>query len=191
MIFYILDTETNGLKPGYHEITEISIIRCSDRNQLSKKIKIKYPDRSSKEALEITGKSYFDLLSGDSPKYVIDCCNKFFEQDNLTPEHRCIVAHRASFDRKFCHALWESEDKQFPAFIWLDTIKLMKNLTKSAGIENKSFSLDNVLKMLQIPIKEELHSSASDARYTYRIWKRAEDMKIDYLSATKRIPHVI
>ena len=52
-----LDTETTGLMANYHEIFEISIIRVSDKVQLSRKIKVKNPKNASLEVLQITGKN--------------------------------------------------------------------------------------------------------------------------------------
>ena len=54
--YYVIDTETTGLKSNYHEMTEIGIIRCSDRVQLWRQIKCFYPERASLDALEITKK---------------------------------------------------------------------------------------------------------------------------------------
>ena len=55
--FYVIDTETTGLKSGYHEMTEIGIIRCEDRVQLWRQIKCVYPERANIDALMITKKT--------------------------------------------------------------------------------------------------------------------------------------
>jgi DNA polymerase III epsilon subunit-like protein len=66
MFYYVLDVETTGLKCDWHEVTEISLIRCSDRHQLTKYIKAEHPWRASPEALSATGRTKQDLLKGIS-----------------------------------------------------------------------------------------------------------------------------
>jgi DNA polymerase III epsilon subunit-like protein len=105
--YYIIDTETTGLKAGYHECVEIGIIRCVDRVQLWRQIIAESPERSSFDALAITKKTLSDLEKGHRKEDVVAECEKFFNEDKLTPAHRCIVAHNSPFDRKFLHALWE------------------------------------------------------------------------------------
>jgi DNA polymerase III epsilon subunit-like protein len=190
MLFYILDTETNGLKAGYHEITQISIIRCSDRVQLTRDIKIEYPERSSFQALEVTGRTLYDLLSGEQKEKVVEDCEKFWAQDKKTPEHRCLVAHNASFDKRFCHALWQSCGKKFPVVCWMDTLPFVKKWAKYIGCDQKKFSLDESLKFANIPIKETLHNASSDAKHLFLLWKKGMDARIDHLSSIKRFPHI-
>lgn len=187
--YYIIDTETTGLKAGHNEVTEISIIRCKDRHQLTRRIKAEHPERASDMALEITGLTFEDLLNGDKKEDVVTACETFFNQDGKTPEHRCMVAHNASFDKRFCHALWESCNKQFPSVIWLDTIKLAKLWSKKVGIKPDNFKLGTVLKFAAIKPMPGAHDAGSDARNTYLFWKKAMDNDLDYLAATKRYPH--
>lgn len=61
--FYILDTETTGLSTKLHDVIEISIIRCSDKNQMTKNIKADNPKNASLEALKVNGKSISDLYN--------------------------------------------------------------------------------------------------------------------------------
>ena len=134
--FYLIDTETSGLADKIHEVVQISIIRCSDRHQLSKYIKAEHPETASEEALRITGKTHADLLKGDSKESVVELCDNFFAQDGTTPEHRCIVGHNIQrFDCRFLQALWTKCNKEFPANLWLDTIPFTKAYAKKFGIE--------------------------------------------------------
>ncbi len=197
--YYVIDTETTGLSAGWNEVTEISIIRCTDRRQLTKRVKAEFPERASEKALEITGRSFESLLDGDSKEDVIKMCNNFFAQDNLTPEHRCIIAHNAAFDKRFCHALWESVGKEFPAICWMDTIKFAKDWSKQIGAlpetntktGKPSFNLASVLKFANITPMPGQHSAAPDARNTYLLWKKGTDLNIDHLSSIKRYPHIL
>jgi DNA polymerase III epsilon subunit-like protein len=197
--YYVIDTETNGIKSGYHTMTEISIIRCTDRVQLSKNIICETPERSSIDALNITKKTLADLAKGYAKEDVVEKCEKFFMDDKKSSAHRCIVAHNAAFDRRFLWALWDSCGRQFPASLWLDTIALTRQFIKNAGLnETAKQNGDKKLKVnLQaacdiVGIKKipEMHTAKSDSRNTYLLWKDLIDIKkIDYLPHIQNIPH--
>lgn len=187
--YYIVDVETTGLKAGFHEMTEISIVRCSDRNQLTKQIKAEYPERANSIALEKTGRSLVDILEGDSKEEVIKAFNDFLEEDGKTSEHRCMIAHNASFDRRFIHATWSELNQEFPANHWLCTMKFSKNWAKKLGSPPDNYQLHTILKFANIDPMPGMHDAGSDARNTYLLWKKGMDNNIDHLSAIKRIPH--
>lgn len=189
--YYVIDTETTGLKAGHNEVTEISIVRCRDRHQLTRQIRAEFPERANDVALRITGKTFEDLLEGDDKEDVVNACNLFFNQDGLTPEHRCIVAHNAPFDKRFCHALWESCGQQFPAIVWLCTIKLSKLWSQKLGSKPENFQLGTMLKYAGIKPMPGAHDAGSDARNTYLLWSKGMASDLDYLQATKRYPHNI
>lgn len=190
--YYIIDTETTGLSAGYHEVIEISIIRAEDRNQITKFIKAEFPQRASPEALKITNKTPKDLLKGESKETVIESINSFLAQDNCSPEHRVFVAHNAPFDKRFCHALWASNNQVFPANCWLDTKTLIKETLIKKGIAKPK---DLTLKgsMLQIGAKayEGEHNAVVDSRNCYILWKKAMENNINFLSHIKRSPHIL
>jgi DNA polymerase III epsilon subunit-like protein len=187
--YYVIDTETTGLTSGHHEVTQISIIRCSDRNQLTRKIRAEFPERAQPQALQITNRTFEDLLEGDSKEKVVDECNEFFAQDSLTIEHRCLIAHNSNFDCRFCHALWANCKKEFPAIYWMDTIKFAKDWSKQTGIAPENFKLASVLKFANITPMQGQHEAGADARNTYLLWKRGTELGIDHLNAIKRCPH--
>lgn len=200
--YYVIDTETTGLKHNYHEITEISIIRCDDRVQLYKNIICDHPERASVDALAMTNKTIKDLYIGQPKEVVVQECNKFFSEDGLTPAHRCIVAHNAPFDRKFLHALWEFLGQEFPANLWLDTISLTQkfinnsdagtlNITKTAT-GRISKTLHSACDIVGVKKLSGAHNAKVDSRNTYLLWKKLiEDHKIDYLSDIKTVIHTI
>jgi len=189
--YYVIDTETTGLKAGWHEVTEISIIRCSDRHQLTKNIKAEHPERVEQKALDVTGRTFESILEGDDKESVVEKCEEFWEEDGLTPEHRCLIAHNASFDKRFCHALWESVGKQFPVVCWLDTIRFTKEWTKKLGVYRKSYKLASALEFAGIDPFKGAHEAGSDARNTYLLWKKAMDAKVNHLPAITRWPHIL
>lgn len=191
LTFYIIDTETNGLRPGWHEISQISIIRFSDRNQLSKNIKVENPERSSQEALDITGQTRYSITQGEPKEKVVESIISFLNQDGLTPEHRCLVAHQASFDKNHCHALFQSVGEFFPAVNWLDSKPLAKQWAVKLGIEKPKLSLQAALQFTGIKPLPGIHTAVADARNLYLLFKKALEEGIDYLPHIKRYEHIL
>jgi len=170
MEYYILDTETTGLKPGYHEFTEISIIRCKDLVQKTWNVKIKYPDRCEKRALEVTNKTVKQLLNkGKYIEEVILLFNKFLEEDGVTPDQRVCVAHNSPFDSRFLIHVWKEHDYEFPIVFWECTLSMSKYFNKKNKLD-KIAKLDDMLKKLNIKGEiENTHSSGVDCRNTFRL----------------------
>lgn len=200
--FYVIDTETTGLKSGYHEITEVGIIRCDDRVQLHRSVICNYPERASYDALKITKKTIADLSKGFDKSAVVKECNELFANDGLTAAHRCIIAHNAAFDRKFLHALWESVGEEFPAHLWLDTIALTQKFIKQSDVSTLnitktatgrvSTALAAACDTVGVKKIERAHDAKVDSRNTYLLWKKlVEDHKIDYLPEIKTSIHSI
>jgi DNA polymerase III epsilon subunit-like protein len=200
ILYYIIDTETTGLKANFHEMTEIGIIRCTDRVQLWRQIKCEYPERANFDALAITKKSMADLERGHERNNVVEECEKFFSEDGATPAHRCIVAHNAAFDKKFLHALWEQSGKQFPANLWLDTISLTKDFIKNADTSSLkivktptgrvSTQLHACCDMVGVNKLSEAHNAKVDSRNTYLLYRNlVEEKKVNYLPFIKTDVH--
>lgn len=189
--YYVIDTETTGLKADYHEMTEIGIIRCTDRVQLWRQIKCGYPERANLDALRITKKTMADLENGHDPQIVIEECEKFFNEDGLTPAHRCIVGHNIfSFDKRFLFAFWQNVGKVFPATLWLDTIPMTKQYAKNIGLIKPKVNLHAALDICQIKKFSDAHNAKVDSRNTYLLWKNLmEEKKIDHLPFIKTAAH--
>ena len=188
--YYVIDTETTGLSADINEVIEISIVRCSNKHQLTKQIRAEHPERAHPKALEVCGKTLADIIKGDSKESVVKRCEEFWEEDGLTSEHRCLIAHNAPFDKRFCHALWQKVGRVFPVVCWLDTIKLTKEWVKKAGVRQESFKLSSALKFAGITPMTGEHEAGADARNTYLLWKRAMDNKVNHLQAITRYPHL-
>jgi DNA polymerase III epsilon subunit-like protein len=193
--YYIIDTETTGLKSGYNEMTEIGIIRVSDRVQLWRQIKCEYPERANFDALAITKKTLADLDKGYDKIDIVNECEKFFQEDGLTPAHRCIVAHNAQFDRKFLHALWGQVGKSFPAHLWLCTMALSREYAKSQGLMAKGMpkqkvNLHAACDLVKINKLSEAHNAKVDSRNTYLLYKNlVDEKKVNYLPFIKTEIH--
>lgn len=187
---YILDTETTGLKNDYHEITQISIIRCSDRKQLNKYIKAEFPQRASSQALEYTGRTIADLEKGDSKKEVVEFINEFFNQDGGGPEERCIIGHNIiSFDKRFLHNLWGELGLEFPARLWLDTIPYIKDFAKQRGLDCKKYNLNASLELVGIKPRDGAHNALIDTQNNYILWDKLKKEGITPINHIKRFAH--
>lgn len=188
--YYVIDTETTGLKSNYHEMTEIGIIRCVDRVQLWRQIKCVYPERANFDALAITKKTMSDLEKGHEAADVVAECNKFFAEDGLSPAHRVIVAHNAPFDRKFLHALWAQHGKEFPANLWLDTMALTREYAKQIGLVKPKVNLHAACDIAGVKKLSDAHNAKVDSRNTFLLHRNlVEDKKVDYLPFIKTAVH--
>ncbi len=174
--YYVIDTETTGTKDHFHEVTQISIIRCTDRHQLNRYIKAEFPKRTSADALKYTGRTMSDLYKGDPRKEVVEFCNKFFEEDGVDPEFRCIVGHNIySFDKRFLYAMWEAEGLVFPANLWLDTIPYVKEYVKREGIAEKKFNLNKACEIVGVTPRAGVHNAVIDTQNNYKLFKALTD----------------
>lgn len=190
--YYVIDTETTGLRSDYHEMSEISIIRCSDRVQLTEFIQCEYPERANFDALAITKKTLDDLSKGKSKEEVVEKIDVFLNEDGLTPAHRCFIAHNWSFDKKFTHALYEKLGKKCPADLWLCTMALTRDYAKKIGLVKPKVNLHAACDILQIKKLSEAHASKVDSRNTYLLWKSlVEDKGVDYLPFIKTAIHSV
>jgi DNA polymerase III epsilon subunit-like protein len=200
--YYIADTETTGLRAGYQEVTEIGVIRATDRVQLYRKIKCEYPERANLDALNITKKTMADLLQGYDKREVVAEVNGFFAKDGLTRAHRCLIGHNVQFDRKFLHAMWESVGEEFPVDMWLDTISLTQEFIKvsdpttlkitKTATGKISKKLHHALDLVGIPKLADAHNAKVDSQNTYLLWRRlTEEKGIDHLPHHKTLIHAL
>ena len=188
--YYILDLETTGLSPIYHEVTQISIIRVADKYQLNKYIKAEFPDRCSRQALDSTGRTIEDLSKGGTKQEAVEICNNFFSEDKGTAEQRCIVGHNIyNFDRGFLTTLWRSCNKDFPANLWFDTLSFAKLWAKKAGIQPDNFKLDSVLGLFGVQFKGLKHNAMYDTRNNYMLLEQLKKTSVPYLPHIKRFAH--
>jgi DNA polymerase-3 subunit epsilon len=170
--YYICDTETSGLSSSYHEITEFSFIRCSDRVQISRNVRCDYPEHANADSLRITGKTLADLSIGISQQQAIEEIIEFLNQDGSIPAGRCIIAHNASFDERFIHALFKRFGKTFPADLWLCSMAMTKAYAKSLGLVKPKVSLAASCELLGVKQQGNAHSAKADSRNTYYLWDK-------------------
>lgn len=188
LCWYVIDTETTGLLVGTQEIVEISIVRCSDRTQLTRTIRALKPQNASHDALVITGKTLADLNKGISKIGAINDVDAFLQQDGLTPAHRCLVAHNASFDRRFLHHMWKEQGRDFPVDLWLDTIPMCKRHATRMGHIKPRVKLDAAMDLFGLKKVAGLHTAKGDSRNTYLLWKHLMQSDVEYIDLIKQAP---
>jgi len=189
IFYYVADTETTGLMPGYAELCEYSIIRCSDKVQLSRQLKVDNPKNASIDALRITGKTIEDLYKGISKQTAIKDFNAFIEQDGLKPSHRCLIGHNISFDRRFLHHLWDQHGQSFPIDMFLDTLALSKRLATQMGQPKAKVKLELAMDLFGLKKVAGTHTAKGDSRNTYTLWKHLMNSNIEYIDLIKQFPH--
>jgi len=175
MFYFGLDVESTGLKCGYHEITEISILNCQTMDQVTWLIKIKYKERCSKEAMYITQKTPEELENRG--RYIEDVLDEITEfiLKGAEKDEVCIIAHNASFDRRFVTHAYVSNNKENPIRYWLCTKEMSKKYCRTIlGLQKTSHALNNLLITANIKTMEtdNIHSSEVDTRNMYRLWKK-------------------
>jgi DNA polymerase III epsilon subunit-like protein len=187
--FYVLDLETSGLLSSLHEITELSLIRVSDKVQLTRQVRVNHPENASFDAMKITGKSFDDLKKGISPEQLIKDVDDFLAQDGSARTHRSIIGHNAiNFDLKFIHQLYDNYNKTFQADMWVDTLHMSRDYGKKIGLVKPKLSLGASCDMLNVKKYAGMHNAQDDTRNTYLLWDKLIK-EIDYLKHIKRLPH--
>lgn len=189
--FYVADLESNGLmwKNNNHEICELSIIRASDRTQLTRLVKVDKPQNSSFDALKIIGRTADDLKRGISKAQLINEVEQFLAEDGLEASSRCLIGHNIiNFDRKFLWQHWETFNKQFPFDLYLDTMHLMRAYAKAKQIVKPAINLTASCQLLGIKQAGQSHTGHFDTRHTYLLWQELIKT-VDILPHIKRMPH--
>jgi DNA polymerase III epsilon subunit-like protein len=188
--FYVCDLECTGLRKGFHEICEFSILKAADRTQLTRSVRVDYPENASYDALLIIKKSMSDLKSGISKRQMIEEIEGFVSDDNLTSASRCLVGHNIiGFDKKFLWHEWEKVGKQFPFDLYLDTLHMSRAYVKKQKILDKpKLNLGAACDLLGIKKVAGQHAARADVRNTYLLWDKLMK-EVDYLDYISRMPH--
>lgn len=172
MEYIVCDIETTGLNPAYHEISEISILKCSDMTLMSWDIKIEYPRRADETAMFITGQNPYHLASrGRYLKECVDEVDEFMRGISHDPDEIACIGHNNSFDRNWLEKKWAALDRKWLCNYWIDTLAMSKKFTKQMlGIKKTSHALTNVLKVAGLKEIPGAHKSIIDVQNTYRLY---------------------
>lgn len=196
MEYYIVDTETTGTDHKRHEVSEISIVRFSDYHQITRFIYLDYPENADPFALEATGRIRSELnadlcYTANSKLKMVPEVHDFLLKDGLTPEHRCLVAHNAPFDRRFLHALWKKVGLALPVNFWLDTMKIARIEMKKDGMKRPKVTLQATLEKFGVTAQGQAHRAKFDSQNLCKLFKKIKDENIDYLESIERHEHEI
>jgi len=159
MAFIFLDTETSGLDPYKHDITEIGAVYIRDdysvdlKSTFHKRLLLQNPDNADEEALEVGhySESQWEKTGVHAEEGLLDF-NKYL-QEVCPSEKPTIVAQNAEFDK----SMWYSNADRyqvtpFASNTWIDLISLwiiykVKNgythLTDSQGVISKHLGIEN------------------------------------------------
>jgi len=196
--YYILDTETTGLKAGHHDLTEISCIHYNDDPELTLQysvlVKALNPKNANADALRITRKTFADLFHGEDLIDAIDKLDEFLNLDGLDPAHRVIVGHNIPFDRRFLWKAYELYDKRLPADMWLDTLPLMRKHFKRIGETTKNLKLIECCdrkKIQKFGSLDQIHGAKADTQNNYALFRHMKIVEKEVLPLhIKRLPHL-
>ena len=174
MKYFVIDLETTGLDLKNHEITEVSILDCQSLEQIIWFVRIRHPEKASKEALMITGKRLEDLVfKGRYVETILDEINDFVLKGVDEIDEICMIAHNASFDRRFVENAFAANDKKFIGQYWLDTAMMARRFSKTIlKLKRTSVALGEIVKTANVKnIEIGAHSAEVDVRNTFRLWK--------------------
>lgn len=176
----VLDVETTGLNPDYHEMIDLGLIYMDlDANELGRffvRIKPDYPDRIGDIAQSINGYSVerWDSLGALAEAQAVEHFLAFHE------EHKggrtwIVLAYNAYFDRGFLDALLKQHEASFrdlytyfmldiPSMAWGTGIKDLRNaeVAQRLGVEPET----------EDPL---LHTGLSGAEFNVALYKALKE----------------
>lgn len=192
MKYFIIDLETNGLKTDFHEITEISILRCEDMVQKVWLLNIHNPKNTNKEAFYITGQDLNKILRRRIYlEDIIEEVDSFINEDGEEPDGRVGIAHNCSFDRRQLESNWSRLNRVFPINYWLDSKEIARKYIKMNKMGKQSIALSKLLDLFNIKSESNHHSAEVDVRNTFRLWKYLEKRGMKNIEFTKLSPTLI
>lgn len=159
MAFIFLDTETTGLDPYIHDITEIGAVYINDnyepklKKSFHKRLILQNPDNADEIALEVGhySEDVWARTAVNAEEGLLDF-NKYL-QESCPSEKPTMVAQNAEFDK----SMWYSNADRHRVFPfasnnWIDLISLwiiykvknkLTHLTDSQGVIAKHFGIEN------------------------------------------------
>lgn len=174
MKFCVIDTETTGLDPEYHEIIQIAAIFCDDhlnkKDTTVFKIKPRYIERASEKALQVNG---YHPDTWD-PTFMVmhkalSHLNHFIDKNSNGDSPLIMVGQNVQFDYDFLKDAYKREDMSFPfSELSLDLIQVAKAWSYITNNRIQRFSLTHLAEFTnQVNVKP--HDAGADAEVTLDI----------------------
>ncbi len=175
MYFCVVDTETTGLEPNYHEVIEVAAIICDKYlnivDKTSFRIKPQHLERAAKRALEING---YDPMTwnpdfsthGEAYLYLND-----FVKRNTGGEDITLFGQNIKFDKNFLLSGYKSAG--ISCYLDVPTADLMdmaKTWSKLKKIKLKGYSLKYLAEFTGV-VNENPHAAEADAITTLEVLK--------------------
>jgi DNA polymerase III alpha subunit (gram-positive type) len=176
VIFCILDTETTGLKPDYHEVIQVAAIVCNEQlqeiNKVSFKIKPQHIERANKKALEINGYNPRTW----NPKFynhkkAMVYLSKFIVNNNPEGDSVVMTGQNIKFDYNFLCNEYEQSGVEFPfSSVTLDLMDIAKLWSSIKNVKLRRYSLKYLAEFTK-QVNTNPHDAEADAEVTLDVLK--------------------
>lgn len=189
MIGIFLDTETNGLDPYIHTMTELAIelIDLSNGYPLDEYTTTFQltPDQFSQSdpcSLSYTGITFEKLQTGKPISKIQQEVLDFFHSHHLVRDRAIFICQNPSFDRIFFSQLISSklqEQQQFP-YRWLDLASMYwaNALGSGVPIEMIHLSKDDIAQQFGLPPEAKPHRAIGGVRHLIECYKRVVGFRL-------------
>ena len=176
----VIDVETTGLSPEWHEIISFCGIKYNAKTRretmFSCKFKPRRPETIDPKAVEVNGYNEKDWENASDPRETVHQIKSFL--NGCT-----VIGHNVSFDIKFLSAFF-SQMGTHPPLIYrhIDTVTLAHEHLVPCGLQ--SLSMDSIRDFMGYP-RNPYHSARQDAKDCYKLYNslsRAGSMKRLYWS---------
>jgi len=187
----VVDVETTGLQPYFHEIIQIAVVPLNpdySRNEAVDPFLVtiapEYFDRISEEALKVNGKSKSELHSATPRKTSIRMFMDWFKEVGFGNEWKLIspLAQNVPFDKTFLMAWLDPENKHpnalssFFHYRWRDSMTAALFISDRARMHDEkspfySVSLNGLCKRLGIT-NAAAHTALGDAFATAEVYRK-------------------
>jgi DNA polymerase III epsilon subunit-like protein len=193
-----IDTETTGLKAGFHEIFEIAMVRIDDdfnltNDYLHEFITIEHPDRFSLDAQRVTGKTAKDLMNLTPRHIVVEKIKNWIKDISVNGIIEPFGQNYYSFDNKFIKVLMgeESNNSVYDLMFtkenidlrwktkefnnWIDQVNRKRIITEGRKYRTMvNQKMETVAEYCGV-INHNAHTALSDVKTTVQCYKKLND----------------
>ncbi len=165
MRYCVLDLETGGKDPGYHEMLELTLVEINpttlqEVSRYTTGVKPVHPARITEEALETNKLKLKDILKYPTPVQVRGAFNNY-HQEALGGEPLFLIGHNIGFDIGFLKQFFQYQYEDIFHYASLDSKGILEGLKLFALIDQEeSTRLEDLTLKLDIPHNP--HSSYED-----------------------------